>query len=539
MRADRIDREAAMMTQSRFLEPSGIVSAVLDACERFGDLVAFRDDGVDVSFTELRNLVLDAVRGFIGQGVEPGDRIGLCAPNSGRWMVAALGIQGAGGVLVPLNTRFKGEELAYILSCSGARGIVLDDASRRLSMIRAADGPELDKGLVVDLDGDDWERFLAGGTPVSETEALERVANVGPGDLSDILFTSGTTGHPKGVPFTHAQSVRAYGDLGDGFGFRAGDRFLLIPPFFHALGYKSGWFAALLHGVTVLPERRFDSRRMLDRIEEDRVTMMIGPPTIFEELLGQPGRRDRDLSSLRLVVPSATNVPPELVRRMRSELGIEHVLTGYGLTEASAIVSYSRAGDEPDRVADSVGRPAPGVAVHVVDEDGQPVGPGCRGDILVGGYTVMSGYWEDPAATDVALTPEGLLRTGDIGELDEHGFLRITGRKKDMLLVGGFNVYPAEVERILAQHPSVGEVAVVGMPDQRLGEVGCAFVVPAAGTTVVASEVQDWARNRMANYKIPRLIEVVSDLPRNPSMKVLRGELRERIARLGDAGGSR
>jgi acyl-CoA synthetase (AMP-forming)/AMP-acid ligase II len=272
---------------------------------------------------------------------------------------------------------------------------------------------------------------------------------------------------------------------------------------------------------------------MVDRIERDRVTMMIGPPTIFSELLTRAADGHRDLSSLRLVVPSATNVSPELVGRMRAELGVE-VLTGYGLTEASAIVTYSRAGDDPGLVSDSVGRPAPGVGVAIVDDDDRELPVGEAGNILVSGYTVMTGYWRDPEATAAALTPDGRLRTGDVGALDEHGFLRITGRKKDLILVGGFNVYPAEVERLLSQHPLVDEVAVVGVPDGRLGEVPYAFVVPVAGATIDAAELAGWARTRMANFKAPRHVEAVESLPKNGTMKVLRAELRERATASAD-----
>jgi acyl-CoA synthetase (AMP-forming)/AMP-acid ligase II len=513
-------------------EMSSTVGGVLDACDRFPDLLAVRDDEVEWTFAELRVEILAAVRAAMAWGVEPGDRVGLCASNSARWIVAALGVQGAGGVLVPLNTRFKGEELGFILATSGATRLLVEDAATRVPAIRAAGWRSAAVDSWLDL-GDDaaWRAFLSAGTDVEEARALAQVDALRPTDLSDILFTSGTTGYPKGVPFTHGQSLRAYGELGDAFGYGAGDRFLLIPPFFHALGYKSGWFGGLLHGSAALPEKRFDTERMLDRIERERVTMMIGPPTVFEELLAHPNRRERDLSSLRLVVPSATNVPPELVRRMRAELGIEHVLTGYGLTECSAVVSYSYTADDPELVADSVGRPAPGVEVSIVDDDGHPVPVGERGDILVRGYNVMSGYWQDPDATAATISEDGWLRTGDIGSFDEHGFLRITGRKKDMLLVGGFNVYPAEVERVLAEHPSVGEVAVVAVPDRRLGEVGYAFVVPAPGASFDSSAFLAWAREQMANYKVPRFAEAVDQLPRNPSMKILRGELREHGAR--------
>lgn len=510
-----------------FEDMQSTVSGVLRSCDRYGDLPAVGDDVDKWTYAELRSQILAATRAFMASGIGHGDRVGLCASNSARWIVAALGIQGAGAVLVPLNTRFKGEELAYILGTSGAVAVVSEELESRQAMVAAAHVPlVVERWLAID-DADQWAGFLAHGAAVSEVEALERIEAITADDFSDILFTSGTTGYPKGVPFTHGQSLRAYGELGEGFGYTAGDRFLLIPPFFHALGYKSGWFAGLLHGSLILPERRFDSRHMLERIADERVTIMIGPPTIFAELLDHPDRGGADLSSLRMVVPSATNVSPELVRRMRTELGVE-VLTGYGLTESSAVVTYSRAGDDPELVADSVGRPAPGVEVTIVDDHDNPVPTGEQGNIMVSGYVVTRGYWQDPSATADAITAEGRLRTGDVGSLDERGFLRITGRKKDLILVGGFNVYPAEVERLLAQYAAVAEVAVVGVPDNRLGEVPFAFVVPAADATFDIGNFLAWARGRMANFKAPRRAEIVSELPKNASMKVMRSTLRSR-----------
>jgi HIP---CoA ligase len=513
-----------------FEQLGNTVNAVLASARKFSPAIAVEDDDVSWTYADLREHVLAAVRAFIAWGVRPGDRVGLCAANSARWIVAALGVQGAGGVLIPINTRFKGDELAYVLTKGAARFAVLQDLGTRRRLAEQAAGGGL--GAVRWLEAGDeagWAAFAERGCGIPERLALDRISAITADDTSDILFTSGTTGYPKGVIFTHGQSLRAYGELGNGFGFTPGDRYLLIPPFFHALAYKSGWFAAFLHGCAVLPERKFDAERMLERIERERVTMMIGPPTIFSELLARAAGGDRDLSSLRLIVPSATSVPPELVGRMRADLGVD-VLTGYGLTEASAIVSYSRAGDDPALVSDSVGRPAPGVEVTIVDDSDRELPVGEAGNILVGGYTVMTGYWRDPEATAAALTADGRLRTGDIGSLDEHGFLRITGRKKDVILVGGFNVYPAEVERLLSQHPLVDEVAVVGVPDQRLGEVPYAFVVLLAGATISPAELARWARARMANFKVPRYVEITEDLPKNSSMKVLRAHLRQRGA---------
>jgi acyl-CoA synthetase (AMP-forming)/AMP-acid ligase II len=516
------------------------VNGVLATCEQHPTQMAVEDGDIRWTYADLSDHVLAAVRACIGWGVQPGDRVGLCAANSARWIVAALGIQGAGGIVVPLNTRFKGDELSYILTKGEVSRVLTEGLSSRRAMVEAVAGADRAGIDWIAMDDESaWSAFLHRGLEVPAAGARERIDALTGSDLSDILFTSGTTGYPKGVAFTHGQSLRAYGELGVGFGFTANDRYLLIPPFFHALGYKSGWFAAFLHGCAVLPERRFDADQMIDRIERDRVTMMIGPPTIFNELLSRAAAGRRNLSSLRLVVPSATNVPPELMARMRAELGID-VLTGYGLTESSAIVTYSRVGDDPAVVSDSAGRPAPGVEVAIRDADDRVLPVGESGEILVRGYNVMTGYWRDPVATAEAITADGWLRTGDIGSLDEHGMLRITGRKKDVIIVGGFNVYPAEVERLLGQHPQVAEAAVIGVTDDRLGEVPFAFVVQVSGAEIDETAFLEWTRANMSNFKAPRHVEIVERLPKNSSMKVLRAELREQgraIRGASNAGG--
>jgi acyl-CoA synthetase (AMP-forming)/AMP-acid ligase II len=348
--------------------------------------------------------------------------------------------------------------------------------------------------------------------------------------LSDIMFTSGTTGHPKGVRLTHAQSLRAHGWFAKMMDFRPGDRYLIIPPFFHTFGYKAGWMACIVHGVTVLPQATFDLEEVIRKIETERISILLGPPTVIQAVLdAQDGR---DFSSLRVIMASATIVPPELLRRVRDELKPEVIHGGYGLTEATSLVTTTVAGaDDFEHIATTVGRPSWDVEVRVVDNEGRDVPAGNPGEILARGYNVMDGYWEDPEKTAEVIDADGWLHTGDVGTMDAGGYVRITDRKKDMILVGGFNVYPAEVERILGQHPAVSAIAVVGVPDERLGEVPAAFVVPVAGASLAEREFLAWAAGQIANFKVPRHAFLVADLPRNASMKVLKGELR---AQAGD-----
>jgi acyl-CoA synthetase (AMP-forming)/AMP-acid ligase II len=333
------------------------------------------------------------------------------------------------------------------------------------------------------------------------------------------------------VRLTHAQSLRAHGWYAKLMDFRAGDRYLIIPPFFHTFGYKAGWMACIVHGVTILPQAVFDVEDVMRTIETERVSILLGPPTVFQAILDAP--RGHDFSSLRVVMASSTLTPPELLRRVRDELKPDVIANGYGLTEATSLVTAAAPSiDDFEHIVTTVGRPAWDVEVRLADEHGHDVAAGTPGELLVRGYGVMAGYWEDPEKTADVIDAAGWLHTGDIATRDAAGYVTITDRKKDMVLVGGFNVYPAEVERILGQHPDVAAIAVVGAADARLGEVPVAFVVPVPGTRLTEQEFLSWAAERIANFKLPRRAFLVEELPRNASMKVIKGELRARLPTL-------
>jgi acyl-CoA synthetase (AMP-forming)/AMP-acid ligase II len=518
-----------------------IPTAVRLSARRFRDGEAIVDGAQRMTFAELEEAMLDSVRGMLALDVEPGDRVALWAPNSMRWITAALGIQGAGGVLVPINTRFKGEEAAYVLRKSGASTLVvvtdfLDNDY--IGMLRTADpdAPVLKSGRVVVASGPaakgqlSWDEFLAAGKGIRRYDAIASVDAVGADDLSDIMFTSGTTGHPKGVMLTHGQSLRAHGWLAKVMDFRPGDRYLIVPPFFHTFGYKAGWMACVVHGVTALPLAVFSVDEVLDTIERERISILLGPPALFRGILDAPDRAQRDLSSLRVTMASAASVDPELVVRIRRELGAEVTVSGYGLTEATSLVTTTYPGiDSVEAITTTVGRAAWEVELRVVDDAGRDVPAGVAGELLCRGFNVMRGYWEEPEQTREAFTDDGWLRTGDIAVADDDGYIRITDRKKDVIIVGGFNVYPAEVERILGQHDDVESIAVVGAPDERLGEVAVAFVVPRAGAVLTAEDFKTWASTRISNFKAPRRVILVDELPRNASMKVLKNELRQQL----------
>ncbi|MFJ3898731.1 FadD3 family acyl-CoA ligase [Streptomyces sp. NPDC090083] len=507
------------------------------AARRFGDATALIDGDRRWTFRQVEERMVDAVRATLALGVEPGDRVGLCAPNSAEWIFAALGIHGAGAILVPLNTRFKARELSYILRTSEAAAVF---ASPFLGHDYIGELREADPGLpalrkTVSVLGPrgaaalTWSGFLAAGEGVPPSAAHASIDRLTPDHVADVMFTSGTTGHPKGVMLSHGQSLRTYGWMAEEYTFGASDTFLVIPPFFHCFGYKAGWLASLMHGVTVIPMPVFDAGRALDLIARERVSILLGPPTIFHDLVHHPDRRAHDLSSLRVSMTGGTTVPEPLIRAMRTDLGFDIVMSAYGLTESTALVTTTRVGDSEETVARTTGSPIPGVRVRVVAADGLDVPTGLDGEILVRGHNVTRGYWDDPDATAATIDAEGWLHTGDIGRLDDDGRLAVVDRKKEMYIVGGFNAYPAEIEKLLLDCENVQQVAVIGVPDERLGEVGCAFVVASPERTPTETEVIAWARERMANFKVPRHVRFVGSLPRNASQKVLKDELRARF----------
>jgi acyl-CoA synthetase (AMP-forming)/AMP-acid ligase II len=464
---------------------------VLSAADRFGDAEAVVDGPLRLTFSELADRVRIAAGAFAGAGIDKGDRVALWAPNSAEWIIAAFGAVTAGGVLVPVNTRFKAEEAAAVILRSGAKILLVEQGFLGQDYAGPPGVP------VIDLKSD----FLAGGSPFEREVSGE--------DVCDIIFTSGTTGLPKGVMMNHAQTLRLYAEWCDLADLREGDRYLAVNPFFHTFGYKAGCIASLIRGATILPVAVFDIDRVLELVEQEKVTMLPGPPTLYHSLLSASAQGGHDLSSLRAAVTGSADIPVELIRRVRSELPFQSIMTGYGLTEAGTATA-SRPGDSFEDIASTVGTPCDGVEVRIADD----------GEVLVRGYTVMQGYLDDPVATAETIDADGWLHTGDLGTLDDRGYLRIVGRKKDMFIVGGFNVYPAEVEGFLMEHPAIAQVAVIGVPDERLGQVGKAFVV--RREDVSAEDLIGWSRDRMAGYKVPRAVEFRNELPLNATGKVMK-----------------
>jgi HIP---CoA ligase len=522
--------------------PPTVPAAVRRAARLWPAEEAVVDGGQRVSWAGLADRMTRAARAFTASGIRPGDRVALWAPNSLDWIDAANGVYAAGGVLVPVNTRFKGQEAAHVLRSSGARLLVtVTDFLGADYLGLLADEHELLASLDVVVlsgppgDATPWTRFLDRGDELPNQgdepggPGAAELA-LGPGDTSDIIFTSGTTGTPKGAVLTHGASTRSYVAWSRNVGLRRGDRYLVVYPFFHCAGLKSAVLACILSGATIVPGPVFDVPAVMDLVVRERITMLPGPPTLYQSLLNAD-RSGYEASSLRLAVTGAAAVPVDLVRRMRSELGFASVVTAYGLTETTGTVSTCLHDDPVEVIANTSGRPLPGLEVRIAGPAGSDVPVGEAGEVWVRGYAVTPGYFNAPDATAEAFTPDGWLRTGDVGVLDDDGNLRITDRIKDMFIVGGFNAYPAEIENMMSRHPDIAQVAVVGVPDERLGEVGCAWVIPRSGSSPTEAELLAWCREQMANFKVPRHVEFVASLPLNPSGKVVKFELRARARR--------
>lgn len=516
---------------SELTSPRAFAASVAKHHDR---IAVIGEDGSRLTYGELDALRRRAAKSLVALGVKAGDRVAIWSPNNVEWIIAGLAIHSVGAALVPINTRMRGTEAAYVLERSGAR--VLFSVGRFLNqhyptMLAPHRPASLAEIVVIEHaeHGDlDWLAFLGKGDAVAD-EAIDALAEaVRPDDGLDVLFTSGTTGLPKGVVTTHEQNLRAIAAWSSCVGLTLDDRYLIVNPFFHSFGYKVGWFAGLIAGLTVLPHAVFDARAILKRIEAEKISVLPGPPTLFISLLDDPERANTDLSSLRATITGAAAIAPSLIERIRAELGFKVVLTGYGLTETCGIVSLCDASDDAETIALTSGKAIPGIELRCVDSDGHALGPGESGEIVVRGYNVMRGYLDDAAATAESIDAEGWLHTGDVGHLDARGYLRITDRLKDMYIAGGFNCYPAEIERTMAAHPAIAQVAVIGVPDARMGEVGKAYVLPRPGQTLDEKSLIAWCREHMANYKVPRIIEIADSLPTNASGKVMKFELRKR-----------
>jgi long-chain acyl-CoA synthetase len=446
------------------------------------------------------------------RGVEPGDRVGLMLPNVPQFAAAYYGMHRAGAVVLPMNVLLKQREVAFLVSDSEAKVVLawheVAEEARRGAAGTAAD-------CVVVAPGE-FEQLLAGVDPLPEVARRE------PGDTAVILYTSGTTGTPKGAELTHANLGRNAEVSRRLFGLDERSVILGSLPLFHAFAQTCTLNAGLLAGASVTLLPRFDAGKALEIVERDRVTVFMGVPTMYSALLNHPEREGFDASSLRVCVSGGASLPVELLHAFEEAFGCA-ILEGYGLSETSPLASFNHR----DRVRKpgSIGTPVDGVEMKLVDEDGGDVARGEVGEILIRGHNVMKGYWRRPEATAEAISTEGWFASGDLARMDEDGYFFIVDRKKDLIIRGGYNVYPREIEEVLYSHPAVREAAVVGVPHSELGEEVGAAVALKPGAEATADELREFVKEQIAAYKYPRLVWFVDELPKTATGKILKREV--------------
>ncbi|WP_405133733.1 FadD3 family acyl-CoA ligase [Nocardia sp. NBC_01388] len=504
--------------------------ALHHAASAFGSAPAVCDGAVTLSWEQLLDSVRETARALLARGVRRGDRIGIWAPNTHHWVTALLATHYVGAVIVPLNTRYVADEVAEVLSRVDAKALFITGSflgRDRLAELRAT-APELVIDTVISIpaegveavDAIAWSELPKLAEAVSLEDAIARAESVQPEDLSDILFTSGTTGRSKGVLIPHGRVLTSARSWADCATLNSSDRFLVVPPFFHSFGYKAGILTCLVTGATIVPQAVFDVPESMRLIHDERITVVTGPPTIFQSLLEHPARAAADLSTLRVAVTGAATVPVVLIERMRDELRFDVVLTAYGQTESGGFGTMCRPEDSSETIANTCGRAIAGFELKLAD----------NGELLLRSSQIMIGYLDDPQATADTIDRDGWLHTGDVAVINEHGYVKITDRLKDMYISGGFNVYPAEVEQAMARLDGVAETAVIGVPDERMGEVGKVFVVRKPGSALTAEEVLAHAKTLLARFKVPQFVEFRDQLPYSAAGKVLKRQLREEKA---------
>lgn len=535
-------------------QPQTIPALVAYAAEHFTDREALVDGPVRLNFAELAEQVRQASAALIASGVKHGDKVAIWAPNTARWVIAALAATSVGAAMVPLNSRYRGVEAHQILSRAAARVLFvaegfLDTAYTRLLVDGAAqlgytDESHVVPGLpklktlvslpagpsgapvdsaVLPLAG--WDDFLASGLGVDPALVAERAAQVTADDVADVIFTSGTTGRSKGVVSAHRQSLGVSYAWAGHAQISAEDRYLVVSPFSHTFGYKVGILVCLATGAAIYPMATFDLDETVRLLREEKISVIPGAPTIHQSILDHPDFPAAEETNWRLAVLGSAMVPDRLLERLRTEAQVQQLTTAYGLSEA-VVVTMCRPGDSAHTVTTTAGRPTAGFEVRVVDTGGRNVPAGTPGEILVRGENVMLGYLDDPQATAKAIDADGWLHTGDMGKLNEDGYLSIVDRIKDMFTVGGFNVYPAEVENTIGSLDGVSACAVLPQPDARMGEVAHAVVEVLAGSPLTEQDVITHCRKWLANYKVPRTVEITAQLPRNAAGKILKRNIR-------------
>jgi long-chain acyl-CoA synthetase len=495
---------------------SNLAAILTETAERHGDRPALKLDDAVVTYAQLDEGSARVAGLLKAKGLEPGDRVGIMLPNVPYFGLVYYGILRAGGVVVPMNVLLKGREVAFYLEDPGARLLFAwHDFGEA-----AKEGAEKAGAEAILVKPGEFEQLLAGAEP--ERELAERAGD----DTAVLLYTSGTTGTPKGAELTH-DNLRTNARIAAEQLAEATEEDVLLGalPLFHSFGQTCGLNASVSVGATLTMIPRFDPGKALEIIERDKVTIFEGVPTMYHAMLGSDKRESADVSSLRTCMSGGSAMPVEVMRGFEEAFGCV-VMEGYGLSETSPVASFNHPNRE--RKPGSIGTPIEGVEMKLVDDEGNDVegtGDDAVGEIAIRGHNIMKGYWGREDATREVLDDDGWFRTGDMAKRDEDGYFFIVDRKKDMIIRGGYNVYPREIEEILYEHPAVSEAAVVGVPDESMGEEVGAAIVLKEGEETDAEEIKGYVKERVANYKYPRKIWFLEELPKGPTGKILKREI--------------
>jgi fatty-acyl-CoA synthase len=515
------------------------------------DAVVFPQLGYRRSYGAFRGEVGEVARALLALGVKRGEHLGIWATNWPEWVHLQFAAAAVGAVLVNINPAYRSQELKYVLHQADITTLFLTDAFKSSNYFDILQEvcPELSSGpagqwhsaacpklrRVVSIkpaarDGMlNWTEFTALAARVPESELRWLQGDVKPGDVVSIQYTSGTTGFPKGAMLTHRNLLLNAYYVGERLALTEHDRLAIPVPLYHCFGCVLGTLVSAVHGAAmVFPSEGFDPLATLQAIQDERCTVLYGVPTMFIAELNHPRFEEFDLGSLRTGVMAGSPCPIEVMRAVVDRMGASEMTIAYGLTEASPIITQTGTADSLEHRVGTVGRPIPGQDVRLVRPGTlEPVAPGEHGELMVRGHGVMKGYYNKPKETAEAITPDGWLHTGDLAQLTPDGFYRITGRIKDMIIRGGENIYPREIEEFLYTHPAVADVQVVGLPDERFGEEVCAWVRPKAGASLTEEEVRNYCRGKLAHYKVPRYVVLVEEYPTTVTGKVQKYKLRD------------
>ena len=492
--------------------------------------------GRDWTYAQLNDDVDALARGLIAIGIAKGDRVGVWAPNCAEWTITQYATAKIGAILVNINPAYRTHELAYVLNQSGVK-LLISATDFKTSDYRAMVGEVgEDNPLehVVFIGTDEWTDLIAGGAEVPADAVADRMATLRIDEPINIQYTSGTTGFPKGATLSHTNILNNGFFVTDLIDFTHEDRLCIPVPFYHCFGMVMGNLGCTTHGACmVIPAPGFDPVATLQTIQDERCTAVYGVPTMFIAMQNAPGFASYDLSTLRTGIMAGSPCPVEVMKRCIDEMGMTEVAIAYGMTETSPVSTQTRANDDLDRRTATIGRAHPHVEIKIIEPvSGATVERGEPGEFCTRGYSVMLGYWNDPEKTVEAIDSDGWMHTGDLAVMREDGYCAIVGRIKDMVIRGGENIYPREIEEFLYTHPDVEDVQVVGVPDQKYGEELCAWVKLRAGAEALDSEgVRAFATGRLAHYKIPRYVLVVDEFPLTVTGKIRKVEMRDESAR--------